>query len=122
MRRNLIVFGCFAIALTLAVFVLKEWLSSGELKIPERPPEVPSAATWIGEEWGQCNQAGNTPLEFRCEFYDDVNGKKVLEGRFVWRGRGDAPVRAGVFLEEPGWDGTALSFDGGSLAPADEQP
>lgn len=120
MKRAVTVIGGIIFALALAASLLKEWLSSGELKVPERPASVPSSATWIGGEWVQCSQSVASPVEFRCEFYDDANGKKMQEGKFVWRGRGEVPLRAGVLLEQPGWDGTALSFDAGKLVPAED--
>lgn len=122
MNRNRMILGCLVVSLVLAAYLLKEWLSTSELKVPTRPHEVPLSATWIGEEWVNCNEIGNSPMEFTCKFYDDVSGKELQEGRFVWRGRGDPPVRAGVLLEQPGWDGTALSFAGGQLVSAIEQP
>jgi hypothetical protein len=119
-NRKTALFCGAALILVIAAFAAKEWLSSAPLSVPERPPNVPVSAKWIGEEWVRCESATTTQSRFTCEFYDDTNGRKLQEGMFIWRGRGDAPVSDGQFLQQPGWDGNTLTFDSGQLVPIDE--
>ncbi len=119
MKRAVTVLVCLAVVVALAAFLGNEWLSSAPLKVPERPSSVPSSAVWIGGEWVRCARTTSMRTEFTCEFYDDLNGKKLHVGRFVWQGKGEAPLRDGTLLEQPGWDGSALSFDSGQLVPED---
>ena len=107
--------------LVVAAFLVKEWMSHGPLKVPERPTSVPKSASWLGETWVSCSPVPANTANYQCVFYDDVHGNRLQSGPFAWKGSGQAPVTNGEFTRPAQWDGIEIAFDGGALVPAGPQ-
>jgi hypothetical protein len=111
-KRTFAVLGIAVAALAVLGLIALRWLSTAPLKVPDLPPSVPEQAVWVGHEWVYCS-AANGPGLFHCSFYDDVDGRKLQEGRFRLSGSNESVPKV------RGWDGTNLQLERGQLIPVD---
>jgi hypothetical protein len=121
MKKSLIVSSIAVLAVIVGGLGAVKWLSRAPLRVPARPSNVPSTATWVGERWVSCVPTSNEANIYACEFFDDVNGHRLQIGNFQWVGTTKSPITSGQVLPAMQWDGNDLVLTDGKLMPAGPQ-